>query len=379
MPDSRRRIVRKRLNLAIGARGQEGRNLAPPFGTRERTPLPSACALTAARRVTAIDGNSRCGKNSFAMFPNLPLACWRKRQRALLVCILSAAAGCLRAAYPAQDPAASLDLLWQDVWAQGGRNAYVLYMQKEKVPMAATARASFAKELLELAKTPHLSGVAIQSDKSRYYRKEQLPQLDVINGAGFIHFIRPTPKGSRVTERIYLNVHPDHAVEVMRYIVTELLQPESSRLPGQSSPAAAPIRRGITSAKLAGPRGLMTRADSMLIYACSLADAEWAVGCLAEYQAEHRDHFLPDLPAGTRPRLIGVSTAAEPPPALKSASFGSYLAAVAEKAMKTEPAPADFAAFRARVRQLMIDDAVDPDHPDRLSLTPDVVAGRLQN
>lgn len=303
------------------------------------------------------------------MLPSFPLALAHRCVRPLFLCICIAATAGLRAAYPAQEPAASLDLLWRDAWAQGVDKTYALYMQKAKVPMGAAARASFAKQLLELAQTPHLSGIVIQGEKSHAYRKDRLPEPGEIDGAAFIHFTRPRPKEDRVTERIYLNVHPDHAVDVMRFVVTELLQPESSRLPGAPAPAAAPVKRGLTSAKLAGPRGLMTRADSMLIYACSLADVEWALGCLAEYQAEHGDHFLPDLPAATRPRLIGVSTAAEPPPALKSGSFGSYLAAVAEKAMRTEPVPLDFAAFRARARQFLIDDAVNPEHPDRLSLT----------
>ena len=156
----------------------------------------------------------------------------------------------------------------------------------------------------------------------------------------------------------------------MRFIVTELLKPESSRVSGGGTFAPAPAEHRITAAKLAGPSGLMGRADAILIYACSLEDVDWALGCLAEYQAEHRDHFLTDLPAATRPRLIGVSTAAEPPAALKSGSFGSYIASVAERAMRTEPAPADFAAFRTRARQLLVKDGVDPDHPDRLSRRP---------
>jgi hypothetical protein len=304
------------------------------------------------------------------MKTSFPLALPRKRVRQILLCGLIAVTAWVRAAYPPQDPAASLDLLWHDVWEQGVDKAYTLYMQKSRVPMEAAARANFAKELLELAATPHLSGIAIQGQKSRYYKKSELPAAEEITRAGFIHFMRPAAKGDAVTERIYLNVHPDHAVEVMRFIVTELLKPESSHLPGDPPSVAPPVKRRITAAKLAGPSGLESRADAMLIYACSLEDVAWALGCLADYQAAHPDHFLPDLPAATRPRLKGVSTAAEPPAALKSGSFGSYMASVAERAMKARPAPEDFAAFRTRARQIMTDEGVDPDHPDRLSRRP---------
>jgi hypothetical protein len=146
-------------------------------------------------------------------------------------------------------------------------------------------------------------------------------------------------------------VHPDHAPEVMGFIVRDVL-----------------TRKGIVSTKVAGPSGLETRADSMLIYASSLADVDWALERLKEYQATHRDHFLDQLPAGTRPRLTGVSTAAEPENS--GDSFGSYMARTIQTAMSQPPPPADFADFRKRVRALLTADGVDPEHPDRLTHRP---------
>jgi HopA1 effector protein family len=95
-----------------------------------------------------------------------------------------------------------------------------------------------------------------------------------------------------------------------------------------------------------------------------------ALARLSEYQASHAGHFLKDLPAATRPRLIGVSTAAQPAASLKADSFGSYLSMVAKAAMSQQPPPADFAEFRKRVRARMTADGVDPDHPDRLTRRP---------
>lgn len=294
----------------------------------------------------------------------------RTRLRLLACGGLLAATCWVRAAYPPQDPAASLDLLLRDVWAQGSDKAYTLYMGKSAVPMAPAARQSFAADMLELAKTSHLTGISIQGNNPRSYRKNDLPSAEVINTAGFIHFLRPAPKGDQITERIYLNVHPDHAAEVMRFVVVELMQPKSSRRPGEPASPATPVERKIPETKIAGPSGLVNRADSILIYACSLADVEWALACLADYQAAHPGHFLPDLPAATHPRLTGVGTAAEPAASLKGGSFGAYLSGVAEKALHTKPAPADFVAFRTSVRQIMRDDGVDPDHPDRLTRRP---------
>lgn len=88
-------------------------------------------------------------------------------------------------------------------------------------------------------------------------------------------------------------------------------------------------RQGIGSTKVADPSGLEHRTDSILIYARSLEDVDWALGRLAEYQKSHRDHFLLDLPAA-----------------------------------------ADFVEFRASFRALLAADGVDPEPPGRLARHP---------
>jgi hypothetical protein len=166
--------------------------------------------------------------------------------------------------------------------------------------------------------------------------------------------VRSDFHGDRITERIYINVHPDHAAEVIEFAVSQLLK----------------AGHGVMEAKVATPAGLQNRADAIVIYSTSLEDVDWCLSKLSEYQSNHRDHFLKDLPAATRPRLIGVSTAAQPAQSLKSESFGTYLANTAAAAMKEQPPPADFTDFRKRVRARMTADGVDPDHPDRLTRRP---------
>jgi len=220
--------------------------------------------------------------------------------------------------------------------------------------MAAAAREAFPKDMLRLAEDANVGAIILQKSKMEVYPKSHLPEAQAFEGAYFVHFMRADFTGDTITERIYINVHPDHAAAVMGFIVPELLKKE----------------RGIMEAKVATPSELSTRADSIVIYANSLADVDWALGRLSEYQAVHKDHFLADLPAATRPRMIGVSTAAQPAASLKSDSFGSYMANTAAAALSQQPPPADFAEFRKRVRARMTADGVDPDHPDRLTHRP---------
>ena len=272
--------------------------------------------------------------------------------RRLLLAWLVIGPALVRAAYPPQDPSASLDALLRDVWAQGAGKTYDLFMGKNRVPMSAAARAAFPKEMIELAESYSLAGMLLQKRKSEFYEKGHPAKVEAFADAYFVHFMRSDLKSDAITERIYLNVNPDHAAEVIRFLVKEV------------------VTRGIVEAKVATPDGLEMRADAILIYASSLGDVDWALGKLEGYQAQHGGHFLKDLPAATRPRMTGVSTAAEPVASLKADSFGSYLTKCVEMAMKSPPAPADFTEFRKRVRAAMSADGVDPDHPDRLTRRP---------
>jgi len=216
------------------------------------------------------------------------------------------------------------------------------------------AREAFVGAILEIAAHDNVEGITLQKSKMEYSPKSHLPEPAAFEGAYFIHFRRPAARLDTISERIYLNLHPDHAAEVMRFVVSDILKAD----------------HGVQSVKVATPAGLEQRADSALIYAASLEDVDWALGRLKEYQSTHRDHFLTDLPAATRPRLVGVSTAAEPKSTLHAESFGSYLATAAARAMKRDPKPANFDEFRAIVRAILFVDGVEPEHPDRLNRRP---------
>jgi hypothetical protein len=276
--------------------------------------------------------------------------------RALIVALLLAASPLTQravvAAYPPQPPASSLDALLRDIWEQGPDKAYDLYMGKTEVPIDSAAREAFPQKMIDLAAAgAGIDGIVLQKAKSEYFPKAHLPAPGAFDDAYFVHFIRPGFQGDKITERIYINVHPDFAADVIGFAARELLNPE----------------HGVMEVKVATPSGLVNRADAIVIYASSLADVDWALGLLAKYQEGHRGHFLNDLPAATRPRMTGVSTAAQPEASLKAESFGSYLANTAAAVLHQKPPPADFAEFRSRVRARMTAEGVDPDHPDRLT------------
>lgn len=120
----------------------------------------------------------------------------------------------------------------------------------------------------------------------------------------FMHYRR---NGNQAcTERIYLNVKPQAAGQVMRHIVpTMILQP--AQYPG------------LTNCKVAAP-GTSSRADSIVMYLSNPAARDAVLDGLAQYQnAGHRDLFNKQTPFCTQViskhngiALTGVATGAEP-------------------------------------------------------------------
>lgn len=268
----------------------------------------------------------------------------------LLVSLPLLAVGVMRAAYAPQDPSSSLNAWLHDIWSKGISQAYNLIIDKAPVPMSPSALRAFPQQIAGLAASPTISRVAIQTQKFTYYKKGNPPSAREISGAGFIHFMR-ADEGDDITERIYIDTHPDHAAEVMGFVVRKLM----------TGP-------GITGSKIAGPAGLRSWADSIIIYARSLKDVDWCLERLSEYQAVHRDYFRAEICAATRPRLQGVSTAAQP--SIPSESFGTYMVKIAELSFNQDPVPMDFNEFKQRVRVNLAKAGVNPDRPDRLTRRP---------
>jgi hypothetical protein len=193
-----------------------------------------------------------------------------------------------------------------------------------------------------------------------------------VGTAGFVHFRRGDFGKTPITERIYMNVAPEHAAEVMAFVVKDLMAPQSVEPVEPGVPMFRMEQRGISIAKVASSTGVESRADTVVMGASSRADVEWALERLQEYQAAHPDHFLTEVPAATRPEvgLTGVATAAEPPQSLGSGSFGTYLETIVTEVMNGTPPPATLADFKAQVYAKMRVDGIDPNHPDRLSRKP---------
>jgi uncharacterized protein DUF4157/type III HopA1-like effector protein len=280
------------------------------------------------------------------------------------------------AAYAAHDARSSLDMLLRDAWQRGPQaDVYNLYSQRStRTPMSAEARQRFGAEVRALAGNDEMGSIVLQNGQVMTpFRPNNPPLAAAIEGAGFIHFYRADYDSSRITERIYLNVHPDHASEVFTFVVNDMM-------PAVEHPYGADVgihrMHGITAAKIGGPRVSEARADTLVIYCQSQADVQWGLERLAAFQAAHPDAFLPEMPAAAQPTagLVGVSTAAQPTAGMPQ-SFGTYIADVVGRARSTQPPPTTYDEFRNRVRSLMQQDGIDPDHPDRLTRHNATVAG----
>jgi uncharacterized protein DUF4157/type III HopA1-like effector protein len=280
------------------------------------------------------------------------------------------------AAYAARDARSSLDMLLRDAWQRGPQaDVYNLYSQRSaQTPMSPEARQRFGGEVRALAGNEDLGQIVIQNrDVMTHFTPAHPPSAAQIEGAGFIHFYRSDYDSTRVTERIYLNVHPDHASEVFGFVVNDMMRPVEH-------PYGADVgihrQHGITAAKIGGPRVSERRADTLVIYCQSQADVQWGLDRLLGFQAEHPGAFLEEMPAGAQPvlGLWGVATAAQPTAGLPE-SFGMYIENVVNRARSTQPPPATYDEFRNRVRSLMQADGIDPDHPDRLTRHNATVAG----
>src|SRR5581483_922368 len=99
------------------------------------------------------------------------------------------------------------------VWAQGADKAYDLYMGKANVPMSAAAQEEYPRRVVEIGRDDNCAGMILQKDQSEFFPKDHPPAPGAFQGAYFVHFMRSDFHGEGIQERIYLNVHPDHALD----------------------------------------------------------------------------------------------------------------------------------------------------------------------
>lgn len=272
----------------------------------------------------------------------------------------------------------SLARFLERVWREGAENAYSIYSKRSNnkaLPISDAARQSYPKDLAALRESPNVDQFVIQNRVLTGFEKGKKASEALIAQGAFLHFYRSDFDPAQITERIYVDVDPNHATEVMGFVVSNLMTPEVY----STQPVAPGVenmhrieRRGVTGAKVAGPNAVRGRTDSLVIYCRTRADVDWALEKLQVYNAAHPDHFIDEVPAATNPELgfIGVSTGAHPDPSLNSESFGAYLANVTSQVMSEPNRPQDYATFVQRVHERLISQGIDPDHPDRLTRRP---------
>lgn len=123
--------------------------------------------------------------------------------------------------------------------------------------------------------------------------------------ATFFHYFAIGRQPKKIIQRVYLNVKAEHAVKVMKFIVTSIVV----GLPG------------VGEAKIAGPSAIADRNDVIVIYSTGEITTDAVLERLAEYQrlsGEHFGSFIPDVPQMTLEDtlLSGVGVGSEPNKAL---------------------------------------------------------------
>ncbi|RDU96874.1 GNAT family N-acetyltransferase [Trinickia dinghuensis] len=193
-------------------------------------------------------------------------------------------------------------------------------------------------------------------------------------GNTFYHFLPPNAiRPDYPYERIYINAMPEHAADVMTFLVRNVMDDH------QAYP-------DVDSAKVSSPLVAHARVDNIVVYTKDSESAERVLNALSEYQQAHPDHFGIEVPAMTQGVLPGISVGAEPPPEKGNVSFGQLRSDAIWKAFKQTTTERinrtllgesfDARAFLGeRARAELAAAGVDPNDPSR-NLPPDPSANR---
>ena len=156
----------------------------------------------------------------------------------------------------------------------------------------------------------------------------------------FYHFRRSAAKSSH---RVYLHVRPVQAINVMDYIVRDLVM----------KPVDHP---GLTNAKVGAP-DVEARSDTIVIYVSDEAEVQRVLTKIAAYQrGGKQSYFEHGTTRGTKHitdhkgvPLVGVGVGAEPPVALRR--VGDYLVTI--------PYPSSFGSFRSELITHAVENTLD--------------------
>jgi LysM repeat protein len=281
-------------------------------------------------------------------------------------------AGAAQAPAPAlaPSPSESLDALLDRLLRTGARSSndvYTLYSKGDapaRTPLTAAQARLYVEKIRALTEDrPEGSSEVNQSPQGPL-----APFLDANPDGGrtFYHFLPPgdiSPADEEVEERIYINAVPEHAADVMTFLVKNVLDDH------QSHP-------GIHSMKATSPSLAHGRVDNLVIYPKDSAVADRVIDALRNYQQANPGHFDPAVPPMTRGVLPGVSVGAEVTPEMGPVSFGQVRSEAIWRAFEEtrreqdrcseQGLPFDAATFlREKARAQLAAAGVDPNDPSR--------------
>lgn len=232
---------------------------------------------------------------------------------------------------------------------RGGRNAvYQIYSGATEANPLTRSASGYLDEVAEIARGRPAGAVSnVQETGDAIVDLARHGHLTVqAHGDDFLRFERAGANLRDVGERVYVNANADHAPDLMRTIVRDIVD----------NPMEFP---GTRMAKLAGPVEVPRRADSIVIYVTDASEATRVVDRLRRIQSAAPDMFRRTTPAMTERVIEGVSLGSEPL-AAGGASFGQLRSRAVyealESTMRRGGGPEEFArAVAERLRALHID------------------------
>lgn len=145
--------------------------------------------------------------------------------------------------------------------------------------------------------------------KGRPQGSHFIPQPGKGGADVFYHFYRAGSDPAKATQRIYLTLEANSAPDVMKRVVSEMVD----------NPKDFP---GVVGAKVASSVRIAGRSDSIILYVENEAEVARALSRIREIQAASPKSFMTATPPMTSPVFRGVAVAEEPFQMGERMSFG---------------------------------------------------------
>ncbi|HEX5535139.1 MAG TPA: DUF4157 domain-containing protein [Actinomycetales bacterium] len=231
----------------------------------------------------------------------------------------------------------------------GQRAVYRIYSTATEANPLTRSASGYLDEAAEIARGRPTGAISnVQSTGEKIVDLARHGRLTVQgHGTDFLRFERAGANLREVGERVYVNANADHATDLMRRVVRDIVD----------NPREFP---GTRMAKLTGPVDVPRRADAIVIYVTDASEASRVVDRLRRIQSATPDMFRHTTPAMTEQVLEGVSLGSEPLAAAGGISFGDLRSRAVyqalESTMRSGGGPEDFArAVAERLRALHVD------------------------